>query len=71
MLIIQIALGIVLAFFLIAFIVSDLAKWFTLGLIVIAIVYCILAFLIDKLSEPARKRHYEESWKRFNDQRQK
>lgn len=71
MLIIQIALGIVLAFFLIAFILSDLAKWIVTGIIVIAVVYCILVFLFEKLEAPARKREYEESWKRFNEQRQK
>jgi uncharacterized membrane protein YfcA len=71
MLIIQIALGILLGFFLIAFLVSEEAKVIILVAITVIVIYFILAFIFEKLEAPARKRNYEESWKRFNEQRRK
>lgn len=64
-LIIQIALGIVLA----VVIIKSLPTITGLALIIIAggIVYSIIYFIYDKLTEPARKWHYEESWKKFNE----
>lgn len=66
-LIIQIALGIVLA----VIIIKSLPTITGLVLIIVAgvIVYSIIYFIYDKLTGPARKRHYEESWKKLNEQR--
>ena len=73
MLIIKIALGIVLAFFIIGILLqpsSIIITWFLIfGALLLF--YALLSFIIDKLDEPARKRHYEESWKRFNEQQNK
>lgn len=68
MLIVQIALGIVLAFFIIGILLHPLTEIISLTLIIGVIIVLILYFIIDKLTEPMRKRHYKESWKRFNEQ---
>ena len=68
-LIIQIALGIVLA----VVIIKSLPTITGLALIIIAggVVYFIIYFVYDKLTGPSRKRNSEKLWKRFNEERQK
>lgn len=69
MLIIKIALGIVLAFFIICIILQPPTIIISYSLIfgVVIIVGAVIYFIIDKLTEPRRKCRSEELWKRFNE----